>query len=69
MHVVHMPADEPDIIAHLPRVTVKHVLCRACGYEPERGQRRPVQCPKCHGGGWDRFVRRGKLNYLPDTER
>ena len=47
--------------AHPWRRSVQHVLCKCCGYEPPAEAAVPVQCPKCYGGAWDRFVWRGKL--------
>ena len=53
--------NDPALIADCRRVIVRHVQCRACGYEPAAAEPTPPRCPKCRGGCWERFVQLGKL--------
>jgi hypothetical protein len=53
-------SSEAARIGEFRRRNVRHVQCRACGYEPPR-EGTPARCPKCKGGCWETFVRVGKL--------
>ena len=52
--------NDPVHVAQCRRPIVRHVQCRSCGYEPDRGPA-PACCPKCRGGCWETFVQAGKL--------
>jgi rubrerythrin len=49
------------------RVSVFHLQCRCCGFEPENTVTPPRVCPKCHGESWERFARPGSI--LNNAER
>jgi hypothetical protein len=53
-------SNEAARIGEFRRRNVRHVQCRACGYEPPK-EATPPRCPKCRGGCWETFVRVGKL--------
>ena len=53
-------SNEAARIGEFRRRNVRHVQCRACGYEPPK-EGTPPRCPKCKGGCWETFVRVGKL--------
>lgn len=42
-------------------VTVFHLQCRGCGFEPEASITPPKICPKCHAKSWERFARPGSI--------
>ena len=43
------------------RVSMFHLQCRRCGFEPEDAVVAPRICPKCHGAAWERFTRPGSI--------
>ena len=53
-------------VSECRRLTVRHVQCRSCGYEPPEAGK-PRCCPKCYGGSWETFVQGGKLRPAPVT--
>jgi hypothetical protein len=49
---------------HIPlagKVSVFHLQCRCCGFEPEDTVIPPRLCPKCHGQSWERFAKPGGI--------